>query len=299
MNAKISLIIPTLNAGAAIVSLLEKLDEQSHPLDEIVVVDSASEDDTFENVKRYSKTHSRVSLHAIEREDFRHGGTRDVALREWTTGDFVLFMTQDAFPADNRYIDNLLKPFDDPKVSASSGRQLPKADARPFEQLVRKFNYPGKSFVRGLTDLPVYGIKTFYMSDVCSAYRRSAYLECGGFDRNLMINEDMYMAAKFVSAGYLVAYEADAQVYHSHNLSPKQQYARNYAVGRFLEEYKDILMGASEIGEGKKLVGSVASELLRGGHIGELCAFGIDCFARIVGNRAGRKDARRDMAKVR
>lgn len=298
MPSAVSLIIPTLNAASEIGPLLEKLESQGRHVDELIVVDSSSDDGTADTVRKFAGSHSNVDLQLIARKDFDHGVTRDQALRTLTTGEFVLFMTQDAVPGDEHYVENILKPFDDPRVGVVSGRQLPKADARLFEQLVRKFNYPEASFTRGKEDLGTYGIKTFYTSDVCSAYRRSAYLEVGGFCRTMM-SEDMYLAARLVAAGYLVAYAADARVYHSHNLTPKQQYRRNYAVGRFLEEHKNVLMGASEIGEGKKLAANVAGELLRGGHVGELCAFGVDCVARFAGNRAGRRDARNEIAKER
>jgi rhamnosyltransferase len=75
---------------------------------------------------------------------------------------------------------------------------------------------------------------------------------------------------------------------------PSQQYSRNYAIGVFLEKNKDILMGASEVGEGAKLVKSVSSELVRSRKFGELFAFGLDCAARLLGNRAGRHDARKE-----
>lgn len=298
MPNTVSLIIPTLNAESEIESLLQKLENQTRPIDELVVVDSSSDDGTADIVRMFAGSHANVNLRVIARADFDHGTTRDQALRTLTTGEFVLFMTQDAVPADEHYVENILRPFDDPQVGVVSGRQLPKADARLFEQLVRKFNYPEQSFTRGRADFATYGIKTFYTSDVCSAYRRSAYLECGGFCRT-MISEDMYLAAKLVMAGYLVVYAADAKVYHSHNLTPKQQYKRNYAVGRFLEEHKDVLMGASEIGEGKKLVANIAGELLRGGHVGEFFVFGVDCVARFTGNRVGRRDARNVIAKER
>ena len=292
-DAFISLVIPTLNAEPEIESLLEKLSTQSISIDELVVVDSASDDRTAEIVSAFAESHPNVSLRVIERKDFNHGKTRDRALREWTTGEFVLFMTQDAVPADEDYVDDILKPFDDPAVGVVSGRQLPKADARLLERLVRGFNYPEHSFTRGKDDLSRYGVKTFFTSDVCSAYRRSAYLEVGGFCRTMM-SEDMYLAARLVAAGYLVAYAADACVYHSHNLTLKQQYERNYAVGRFLEEHADALMGVSEIGEGKNLVMNVGQQLLKSGHVGELCYFGADCVARLLGNRAGRRDARNE-----
>lgn len=290
---RISLVIPTLNAEDCIEGLLLKLLSQTRVPDEILVVDSSSADGTAEVVQRLSEANPCISLKVIGRKNFDHGGTRDDAFRKWTTGDFVLFMTQDAVPADDEYIERLLKPFDDPRIAVVSGRQLPKSDARPFERLVRQYNYPATSFTRGKEDIQTYGIKTFYTTDVCSAYRRTAFLECGGFPRPCNMSEDMYMAAKLVAAGYLVAYAADACVYHSHNLLPSQQYSRNYAIGAFLENNKEILMGASEVGEGAKLVKSVSAELVRTRRLGELFAFGLDCAARLLGNRAGRRDARK------
>lgn len=283
----ISVIIPTLNAEHDIEGLLTVLGRQSIQPIETMVVDSASEDRTIELIQK----HKGVRLLQIDRQDFNHGGTRDLALRE-SRGDFVCFLTQDAVPVSDDYLELLVAPMvDDSEIALVSGRQLPKADARRFEQLVRGFNYPDSSSVRSKRDLKKYGIKTFFASDTCSAYRRTAYLECGGFD-HVNTNEDMLMAAKFIASGMKVAYEPRAEVYHSHNLTPSQQFARNRAVGFFLETHADDLMQASEIGEGGRLVRSVSSQLLREGNFGELVAFGVDCCARLLGNRAGRRAAR-------
>ena len=213
----ISIIIPTLNAEHEIEALLVALDHQSIQPNEILVVDSASEDKTIELVQK----HKRVRLLEIDRQDFNHGTTRDMALNE-SSGDFVCFLTQDAVPVSDDYLKRLVAPMvKDSNIALVSGRQLPKADARRFEQLVRCFNYPDSPSVRSKGDLEKLGIKTFFASDACSAYRRTAYLECGGFD-HVNTNEDMLMAAKFIASGMKVAYEPRAEVYHSHNLTPSR-----------------------------------------------------------------------------
>ena len=285
----VSVIIPTLNAEHEIEDLLAALERQSLRPMEILVVDSASEDRTIELIRK----HKGVRLLQIDRQDFNHGGTRDLALRE-SRGDFVCFLTQDAVPVSDDYLELLVAPMvDDSEIALVSGRQLPKVDARRFEQLVRGFNYPDSSSVRSKRDLKKYGIKTFFASDTCSAYRRTAYLECGGFE-HVNTNEDMLMAARFIASGMKVAYEPRAEVYHSHNLTPSQQFARNRAVGFFLETHADDLMHASEIGEGGRLVKAVSSQLLREGNLFEFIAFGVDCCARLLGNRAGRRTARKE-----
>lgn len=285
----ISVIIPTLNAEHEIEALLIALERQSIRPNEILVVDSASEDKTIELVQK----HKIVRLLEIDRQDFNHGTTRDMALNE-SSGDFVCFLTQDAVPVSDDYLKRLVAPMvEDSNIALVSGRQLPKANARRFEQLVRDFNYPDTPSVRSKGDLEKYGIKTFFASDTCSAYRRTAYLECGGFD-HVNTNEDMLMAARFIASGMKVAYEPRAEVYHSHNLTPSQQFARNRAVGFFLESHTDDLMHTSETGEGGRLAKSVSLQLLREGNFGEFVAFGVDCCARLLGNRAGRMAARKE-----
>ena len=122
----VSVIIPTLNAECEIEELLVALERQSLRPMEILVVDSASNDNTVPVVKM----HGGIHLLQIERCDFNHGATRDMALRA-TTGDFVCFLTQDALPASDDYLERLVTPMvRDPSVALVSGRQLPKADAR-------------------------------------------------------------------------------------------------------------------------------------------------------------------------
>lgn len=289
MAPSLSVVIPTLNAAGEIDELLNLIETQTLRPFDILVVDSSSEDGTVDKVAK----HPRVNFVRIERKEFNHGSTRDIALRR-TAGDFVCFLTQDAVPASSRYLETLVEPLlADKSVALVSGRQLPKASARRFEQLVRDFNYPDTPSVRSKDDLKKFGIKTFFASDTCSAYRRTAYLECGGFD-HVNTNEDMLMAARFIASGMKVAYEPRAEVYHSHNLTPSQQFARNRAVGFFLETHADDLMHASEIGEGGRLVRSVSSQLLREGNLVELIAFAVDCCARLLGNRAGRRAAKKE-----
>ena len=144
-----SLVIPTLNAAKELPALLETVQAQTVELEEVLVVDSSSKDGTSDVAKRFG-----ARTLSIPRSEFDHGGTRHAALME-TSGDFVLFMTQDALPVDRFYIERLLEPFSDSEVAMVSGRQLPKPDARRFEQLVREFNYPAESNVRSIEDVCV------------------------------------------------------------------------------------------------------------------------------------------------
>lgn len=144
----VSVIIPTLDAQECIQQLLLRLQQQTQRPDEIIVVDSSSSDNTIHEVRKVPG----ITLFQIPRSQFNHGGTRDWALRH-SKGDFVLFLTQDAMPSDNYYVARLLQPFSDGLVAMTSGRQLPRDDARPFERLIRQRNYPNKPRVTHLSDV--------------------------------------------------------------------------------------------------------------------------------------------------
>ena len=280
---RISLIIPTLNAGEELDVLLEKMLAQSCPPDEIVIVDSESTDGTRQRAEK----HPKVKVMAIKGADFDHGGTRDMALRS-CSGEVVLFMTQDAIPADAHYVEKLIAMLDDPRVAAVGGRQIARPDATRQEQLVRAHNYPQTSHVWDAKAIETMGVRAFMISDCCAAYKRDAYLAVGGFDHPIMTNEDMLMAQKLLEAGYAIAYCGEAAVIHSHNMTLKQQFRRNYIVGRTMKRYEERFCHVQEMGEGTKLAKTVLLQLLKEGRLLSGAAFCMDCTARLLGNRLGR-----------
>lgn len=284
---KVSVVIPTLNAAKRLPSLVQALLEQTIPPYEILIIDSSSEDGTIDTVQHISCVQTKI----IDRKHFNHGLTRHEAIKD-TSGEYICFFTDDAIPANNELIHNLTALFADQQIAMVSGRQIPKPDARRYEQLIRQYNYPPVSSVRSQSDISTLGIKAFFASDACSAYRRSSYLEVGGFEE-VNTNEDMLIAARFLNNGYKVAYAADAVVQHSHNLSLKQQYERNKAISLFMDTHQAELGDINATGEGISLVKTVSSQLLKEHNITELIAFFGDCTARYFGNIAGRRHGKK------
>ncbi|MBR4680552.1 MAG: glycosyltransferase family 2 protein [Fibrobacter sp.] len=291
---KVSLVIPTLNAGAYIEPLLKRLKEQTVPIDEIVIVDSSSEDDTVAKANKFDG----VKVFSIKRKEFNHGGTRDFAFQQ-TSGDFVLCVTQDALPCDEHYVERLIAPFaEDDSVAMSSGRQVPRKDANPIEKLTREFNYPETCFVRSKEDIPRLGVKTFFASDCCSAYRRSAYDAVGGFDKHILINEDMKIAAQFIYAGYKIAYVGTAGVWHSHNYSLRQQYLRNFDVSAFMTMHPELFGSISATSEGIRMVKWVEKKLLSQGRLLSAAYYIIESGIKFLANRKGRGYKKMSLAQL-
>ena len=66
-------------------------------------------------------------------------------MAERSSADIMVYMTQDALPADEKLIGNLIKPFENVKVKAAYARQLARGDCELLEKYTRNFNYPDKS----------------------------------------------------------------------------------------------------------------------------------------------------------
>ena len=80
--------------------------------------------------------------------------------------DIVLYMTQDAIPADNQLIERFVEIFkSNPEIGIAYGRQLPREDCNIIERYTRRFNYPEKSRIKSKVDLSQLGIKTFFCSE--------------------------------------------------------------------------------------------------------------------------------------
>lgn len=280
-----SIVIPTLNAEKMICNLIDVLNSQTIKPNHIFIVDSSSSDNTV-SVIQFLKD-KNIILKEIEKKDFDHGKTRDLAIRE-LDDDFIVLMTQDALPIHHNCMEELLKPFCDEKVAAVSGRQIAYDYANKDEKLVRYYNYLPTSRKWNETDISKYGIGAFCISDVCCAYRKSAYLEVGGFDYPIETNEDMLMAEKLLHSGYTLVYNAEATVYHSHDYSFNKQFKRNYIVGRTLEKYKHRFDDVSEVSKGSSLFKNVCNDLIKEKNYSSLLHFIFDCIARFSGNRIGR-----------
>lgn len=261
-KTRVDVIIPTYRPGKEFPTLLKRLQEQECRPDRIIVMNTE---------KKYWKKEWEVipnlEVHHLERKEFDHGGTRRKASC-LSDADIMVFMTQDALPADRSLIGNLIQPFVENKnIGASYARQLPLPDCGYLERYTRSFNYPEKSVVKTSEDMEKLGIKTFFCSNVCAAYDKKIYEKTGGFPERAIFNEDMICAGRMIKAGYAVSYTAQARVYHSHNYTGIQQFHRNFDLGVSQAENPEIFDGVPSEKEGIRLVKRSISYLVRTGHI--------------------------------
>ena len=255
---KIDVIIPAYRPGAEFLELIDRLERQTLPVSKILVMNTRSQVD----VEKLLADRPEIQVVSLEKNEFDHGGTRDRAAR-LSEADYLLFLTQDALPADAHLVERLAAAFGDKRVKAAYARQLPKEDCRELERYTRNFNYPEKSRIKTAADLPELGIKTFFCSNVCAMYERETYLAQGGFPRRTIFNEDMIYAGGLIQSGYAIAYAADAEVIHSHNYSGREQFHRNFDLAVSQAEHPEIFGGVASEGEGIRLVKKTAAHCLQ------------------------------------
>lgn len=254
----IDIIIPVYKPDEKFDRLMRMLQKQTYPVERIILMNTEKQ---FFPDRGYERL-PHVEVHHLKKEDFDHGGTRDSAAA-LCRGDLLLFLTQDAVPADERLVENLVCAFADPDVAAAYARQLPAKDCGFLERYTRGFNYPAQSRVKTMEDLPQLGIKTFFCSNVCAMYRRSVYEELGGFEKRTIFNEDMIFAGKLIKNGYGIAYVAEARVIHSHNYGPLEQFHRNFDLAVSQAEHPEIFSMARSESEGIRMVKESACYLIR------------------------------------
>jgi rhamnosyltransferase len=259
MESKVvDLIIPVYRPGGEFLDLVQSIRRQTYPIGKIWMVHTKG--GTFP--WQFAAYDERICVIEIEKDAFDHGATRRMAV-EQSQADFFCCMTQDAIFKDEHALSHLMDAFTDERVGCAYARQLPRPNSDLLESYTRMYNYPPKACKKDLSMLSELGIKTYFCSNVCAAYRRSAYNEAGGFEPKAIFNEDMILTAKLMKLGYICAYQATAQVIHSHNYSSWQQFQRNFDLAVSQTDHPEIFRGVTCEQEGIRMVLQTAKYVVR------------------------------------
>lgn len=192
---------------------------------EILVIDSGSTDRTLDIVA----AHPQVRLHAIPNREFGHGRTRNLAAH-LARGRVVVYLTHDAVPAHDRWLYEMLKPFDlSERVAAVMGKQVARPGCFPL------LKYEIRSVFAGFG--PDFGTCLFYAddfvtsegvrnavtfhSDVNSAALRDVITGPVPY-RDVSYAEDQLLGRDLIAAGYFKAYAPRGVVVHSNDLTLRE-----------------------------------------------------------------------------
>ena len=284
----VDVIIPTYKPDKKLIQLLDQLLKQTVPVQRVILVNTEEKYlDRLIYGSAFNERYKNVSIYHHSKREFDHGNTRNRGVK-LSQSDVFVMMTQDAVPKDERLIENLLKALEQDDVAVAYARQLPEENCREIEKFTRSFNYPDKSRIKTKEDLPELGIKTYFCSNVCAAYKRADFVELGGFVKHTIFNEDMLFAYKVIQAGKKIAYAADALVVHSHNYSAKEQLKRNFDLGVSQADHPEVFANVPSESEGMKLVKQTTDHLIKQHKWKQIPLLYIHSACKFLGYRLGK-----------
>ena len=240
---KVSVVIPTLNAGPGFEELLKKISVQEGDFDcEVLVIDSGSTDGTVELATRYG-----AAVHHIKRGEFNHGATRNLGI-SLARGEYVVLTVQDAVPLDERWLATMVENLErDERVAGVYSRQIPREESSVLtralindlataslerqEQFAESPEHYSKMPPRKRRRLAVF-------DDVSSCLRRSVWEEVPYEKTDF--GEDIRWGKRVVEAGYKIVYEPRSAVFHSHERGAIYDLKRYYMDQRVLLELFEL-----------------------------------------------------------
>jgi rhamnosyltransferase len=211
MNSRsVALIVRCFNEEAHIGRLLTGVLGQTHPPEEIVIVDSGSTDATISIASRFG-----VKIISITPEHFSFGYALNVGIAA-STAEISVFASAHVYPIYDTWVEELVAPFEDEHIALTYGRQQTPPGGRFSEQRLLSQWFPTQSARRQ---------RHPFCNNANAAIRRSAW-ERRPYDEQLTGLEDLDWAKYAMENGHSIAYVAEAPVVHVHDESFKQIFNR-------------------------------------------------------------------------
>jgi rhamnosyltransferase len=210
------------------------------------VCDSGSTDGSAEAARA-----AGARVISIDRDQFGHGRTRNLLMRE-TTGEVVVFLTQDAVPAGPDWLRAMVGAFDlAPDVGLACGPYVPRPDAsvttaRELTEMFAGMAGPGGGPVvyrQADVPSPLRPSPATFHTDANGAVLRRAWE--GTPFRDVAYAEDQLLAIDLLRAGWARAYVPAAGVEHSHDYPAGERFRRLFDEFRALHELYGLVMPAA------------------------------------------------------
>jgi rhamnosyltransferase len=236
ITPRVSICLPTYNGARDLVRLLpalaaQRLDDRQPGLAsgviELCVIDSSSTDESVALLRA-----AGAPVEVIPKSEFRHGATRN-RIAAGARGEILVFLSQDALPLGERFIADLIAPFEDPRTAGVCARVLPHPEDDPLtrrtvlaqpeaEERAICFDLDG---VDGLWSVPESKrLGLLAINDVASAIRASVFRAIPFPD--VSFGEDVAWAARALTAGWRLRSAPAAIVQHAHRYSARQAFER-------------------------------------------------------------------------
>ena len=217
-SPRVSIIMRSCNDSDVIRGTLQMVRAQTYTNYELWNFDSTSTDGTLDIIREFN-TPQRIRLN--DPASYNPGRVLNEAVAA-TGGDILVFLTSDATPENEDWLQQLIAPLRDTACGASYGRQTPRPDCRSLFV---------KDTERAFGDGRVSAGWLHFFSMANSAVRREL-LESHPFDTAIQYSEDIDWSYRMRNLGHGIVYVPDAPAMHSHNYTLGQSYRRHYGEGK-------------------------------------------------------------------
>lgn len=195
----VSLVLTVLNEAASIGGLLLSIAAQSHPPDEIVIVDGGSTDGTDTILERWR---NRLPLRLLHRPGANISAGRNAGIA--AARGAIIAVTDAGVRLEPDWLAQLVAPFavvsdaDAPEIVAGFFAPDPQS---PFERAMGATVLPARADVDPATFLP---------SSRSIAFQREAWSRVGGYPEWLDYCEDLIFDLRLREAGMRIVFAPDA-----------------------------------------------------------------------------------------
>lgn len=199
----VTAVIRAYNEGEHLGRLLEGLAKQTVAVDEIVVVDSGSADNTVEIARA-----GGARVVNIAKDEFTFGRSLNYGC-DAAKGDLLLIVSAHVYPIYDTYVEHMIAPFAQSNTAIAYGRQVGDHRTKYSESRVMMKWFPEES-IRNQSHPFSNNANAIVRKDVWSQLR---------YDERLTGLEDLDLAKRALALGMRIDYVSEAPVVHVHEES--------------------------------------------------------------------------------
>jgi len=201
---KISFLVPAHNEQDSIEEAVRAIFNSKYPIEEVIVINDGSKDNTAGIVKKLQKNYSKLKLLNKKNSGKADSLNKGIAIAK---GELIAVVDADSYP-EPEAVERMVGFFDDKEVGAVTSCVFLKNRDTFFERL-QEIEYIILAWTRKLLDF----VDSVYVTNgPLSIYRKSVLKEAGGFDVN-SITEDIELTWHILSLGYKTRMSLASRVY--------------------------------------------------------------------------------------
>lgn len=218
----ISIIIRTRNEERWIGRCLRMVFQQKMDDFEVIIVDNQSSDNTLQIVQKFP-------VKIVNIDSYMPGKAINMGVRA-SVGRYIVCLSAHCIPQDEMWLQNLYRNMEDENIAGVYGRQLPFTYSSDLDKR--------DLFITFGLDRRIQ-VKDSFFHNANSMVRRNVW-EKIPFDENATNIEDRIWGKAVIEAGYGLAYEPEAAVYHHHGIHQDRNEERVKNVVKIMESLGDL-----------------------------------------------------------